>query len=479
MAQLHLFVKDQTLTIKSDIDKVVENSENYLKADVTLLDEYWEDLDLSLLVEYDGSTYPCGEGSGYRTYIVNSSYIQPPGFFLTLVGRGEEIQIPTNSIFVPVHLSNSLVPDEELIDPPERWDSAIDGFNTTISEFKETVNGTINEFEETVNKFKATVEDKIKGLGGRVTTNEGNISDLQTNVETTKGNLSTFIGQTENNISELGGRIDTIEGQELNERITTNEGNISNLQTNVETTKNKLFSTDILQLHQRETQNAFIGLNKKWIKVDSPDYEFVLMPIKKGDVVNITVADEREEKKPSGSIALLNGLPEIKENGSVNFVEDSYWQERKDIIGEHTYSSLPDDAQYLYVSLVYNGIEVPLTRLEINGYDYLLSAKDNIQKTIDALSSVSVVEEITNQSNNDELPTAKAVKEYTDAIKEYTDNEMSNLEGQVKKYTDNEISNLEERIKILEEMGIADPELTQDYEQAFELLGDISPEEGE
>ncbi|HEY0503041.1 MAG TPA: hypothetical protein VGD42_06045 [Lysobacter sp.] len=100
---------------------------------------------------------------------------------------------------------------------------------------KEAVNGSQLY---TTNQAVAQNTSDIAGLDGRVTTNEGDISTLNTNVS----NIDNRVTQNTTDISSLDSRVTVNEGDittlqgdvtNLGGRVTTNEGNITSLQTTV------------------------------------------------------------------------------------------------------------------------------------------------------------------------------------------------------------------------------------------------------
>ena len=85
MANLYLSVKGQTLTVKSDIDRIVENSINYLKINIdTSQDSEWSDPDLKIKCilsnkEEEPSTF-------YANNYITKDFLKAPGFVVHLVG---------------------------------------------------------------------------------------------------------------------------------------------------------------------------------------------------------------------------------------------------------------------------------------------------------------------------------------------------------------------------------------------------------
>ena len=82
MAILKLTVEGQTLKVKSEIDKIVENSINYLDYELILNDAHWneEGLAKEVIVTYNGSSNVCVDG------VIPNSIIHPPGFLVSVIG---------------------------------------------------------------------------------------------------------------------------------------------------------------------------------------------------------------------------------------------------------------------------------------------------------------------------------------------------------------------------------------------------------
>ena len=115
MANLYLSVKGQTLTVKSDIDRIVENSINYLKINI----------DTSKDPEWNGLTVKCIISKGKQDAAfsdknhITKDFLKAPGFVVHLVGYSVnkdgnyEKLIPTNPVIVTIHPTGVLNAEDE------------------------------------------------------------------------------------------------------------------------------------------------------------------------------------------------------------------------------------------------------------------------------------------------------------------------------------------------------------------------------
>ena len=141
MANLYLSVKGQTLTVKSDIDRIVENSINYLKINIdTSQDSEWSDPNLNIKCILSNKEK---SSAFYENNYVTKDFLKAPGFVAHLIGYslnedGETYKkvIPTNPVIVTIYPTGVLnakdEPEEEI---ESGWaDKVIQSFNDKISE---------------------------------------------------------------------------------------------------------------------------------------------------------------------------------------------------------------------------------------------------------------------------------------------------------------------------------------------------------
>jgi hypothetical protein len=110
MAILTFKIKGQTLSIKSKIDKLVENSINYLTYDILLeSDDGWEGCGINIFfTSFLGKTIKIPVTTLGESYNVPKEVIKAPGFMVNMIGskatkeNEEGIVITTQPIFVSV-----------------------------------------------------------------------------------------------------------------------------------------------------------------------------------------------------------------------------------------------------------------------------------------------------------------------------------------------------------------------------------------
>ena len=116
MAILTFEVKGQTLTVKSSIGRIVENSINYLDYEIKSDDPAWEQENLGkylIITTKDGKSYE----QGYSP-ISGDNIIKTPGFQVSVIGKKEKtdddngIQITTQPVFVQVYPSGATEGDK-------------------------------------------------------------------------------------------------------------------------------------------------------------------------------------------------------------------------------------------------------------------------------------------------------------------------------------------------------------------------------
>ena len=121
-----------------------------------------------------------------------------------------------------------------------------------------------------VNKTEECV-DTVSEFDTRLTTAEGNITNLQGRMTTAEGSITTL----QSGVTSLQGRMTTAEGDisGLKTRMTTAEGNISTLQTNVTNLSNHDETTDravqALETNMTTAQGDISGLKTRMTAAES------------------------------------------------------------------------------------------------------------------------------------------------------------------------------------------------------------------
>ena len=140
MAILTFEVKGQTLTVKSSIGRIVENSVNYLNYDIVTSDPDWIGLAKKLIITTSEGATEIGESE--QEYIPNKKIISP-GFQVSIVGysineTGEELdkRITTYPIFISVSPAGPLEGSnpENKLPVPSEGDEINESFNKVYEE---------------------------------------------------------------------------------------------------------------------------------------------------------------------------------------------------------------------------------------------------------------------------------------------------------------------------------------------------------
>jgi len=325
MAILTLKVKGQTLTVESEIDRIVENSVNYLDFEIIRDDENWEDLATKVIVTYDKKAWEAFT-------IIPSETIHSPGFTISIIGYrkpgtngdndlGEIVTTYPVAVKVfPSGATNGSDPEDTAIEL-----STAEELNAKIDNVKYQANEKIDDLTEKI----TTLSDENKEINEEITKINEEIVSLSENV-------SNKIQETEQNLI------------------------------------NTIYSMDLLNIQYRERIKGAILTSRIWGMV-TDNYQFVLIPVKGGNIVDIT-----SNGYINGTMACLKSFSGVVDGESPDFSEVEGWTGRVDFAG-NTKRVLPDDAKYLYILVVYSGQDCTPIKCNIGGYDYLTTAHENIQ----------------------------------------------------------------------------------------------------
>lgn len=161
MAILTLKVKGQTLTVESEIDRIVENSVNYLDFKIICDDENWEDLATKVIVTYDKKAWEAFT-------IIPSETIHSPGFTISVIGYrspginsdddlGEIVTTYPVAVKVfPSGATNGSDPEDTAIDF-----STADELNAKITEINSSLSSTIEGLDEKIEENTLKITDVI------------------------------------------------------------------------------------------------------------------------------------------------------------------------------------------------------------------------------------------------------------------------------------------------------------------------------
>lgn len=226
MAILTFEVKGQTLTVKSSIGRIVENSVNYLNYDIVTSDPDWMGLAKKLIITTSEGATEIGESE--QEYIPNKKIISP-GFQVSIVGystneTGEELdkRITTYPIFISVSPAGPLKgadPDNSLPVPSE-GEVINDTFNEVFEEIQKT-NDTINEisnnktnnFSSPNNENYPTTKAVSDFVGKSILTSEEKLNDDISLKETASNKVEEIEDETStNNYPSVKAVVDFVKG---------------------------------------------------------------------------------------------------------------------------------------------------------------------------------------------------------------------------------------------------------------------------
>ena len=233
MAKLYLEVTNQTLVVHSDIERIVENSLNYLEYEIINKTDDWDSFVKKIVVTYDNDSWEHSYPSVEEERVIHPGAIHAPGFTISVVGtktedkNGEAVvigRIPTNSVTIKVWPSGSINGDNVQHDfpgEPADFETQFNelknqvGLNTTdISELKKTSDTTLLEkverVEEQINVLNtsiSTLDTKTSELATEISSLNTDVSDLTTMFSDVEEDVTTL----ETNILELNTKISKLE----------------------------------------------------------------------------------------------------------------------------------------------------------------------------------------------------------------------------------------------------------------------------
>lgn len=208
MAKLYLEVKNQTLSVRCDIDRIVENSVNYLEYEVIFRTEDWNSITGKRIV----ITYNNGKSIKQQSLtdekIIPHEALHSPGFAISLVGEntssGKVVnRIPTSQVYIKVYPSGEIYGDNVQVEfPSASFESQFDELkgivevNTEkIEDLEQSIGNTENwaALREDVNKIETeTIPSLREETNVALAAIEGSIGTTNSNLETTNSNLETL-----------------------------------------------------------------------------------------------------------------------------------------------------------------------------------------------------------------------------------------------------------------------------------------------
>lgn len=202
MAKLYLEVKNQTLSVRCDIDRIVENSINYLEYEIAFSEDWAQYTTKKIIVTYRGNTYERNIDNNkipYEALCTPGFSISVLGFYL--VGGKIEGRNVTNEVLIKVHPSGKLSGNNATdITPDATWTeemenridileeiSGLSGAKDLVSRVK-TNESDIATIQEEISVLPQIKED-ILTLETNYTTQEEKLIKVQSISNTNKDNI--------------------------------------------------------------------------------------------------------------------------------------------------------------------------------------------------------------------------------------------------------------------------------------------------
>lgn len=191
MAILTFKIKGQTLSIESKIDKVVENSVNYLTYKILLeSDDGWEGCGINIFfTSFLGETIKFPVTTLGKSYNVPKEVIKTPGFMVNMIGskatkEGEEgVVITTQPIFVSVvggGKSEGIEVSETNITQStiEALNTSIAGLGEDLTDLETALNSSITRLEKDLTNLEIALNEK-EDINNKTITIDRNSTDAQ------------------------------------------------------------------------------------------------------------------------------------------------------------------------------------------------------------------------------------------------------------------------------------------------------------
>lgn len=202
MAILTFEVKGQTLTVKSSIGRIVENSINYLECEIKSDDPEWNQENLGkylVITTKDGKSYEQGYG-----IISGDNIIKAPGFQVSVIGKKEEsgeekgIQITTQPVFVQVYPSGATKGDGTpgtILPALSAGEQQLIAFQNAVDSIEEILDNKVSDFSSPNNENYPTT----KAVSDFVESSISNETlQINNNINVIKNNLNEKINTKAN-----------------------------------------------------------------------------------------------------------------------------------------------------------------------------------------------------------------------------------------------------------------------------------------
>ena len=257
MAKLTLDIKNQTLTVRGDIDRIVENSVNYLEYEINTTSD-WNNLSKVVIVTYNNGKNSEAHSDGK----IKNQLIRAPGFSISVVGTGtvkdpntgeeKTLTIPTNEVLVKIYPSGRLSGDNNPSEEPEPgFGERMTAVEADIKLIKEQIPAegelqTIRDQNAEIQNSFTTINNT---LGEHTTSISENASEIQTNKENIEKNASDII----KNAEEIGNHTKTLIEQSQNiENNSTAIQEINNTRLAAQVKNNILYIDYFKNIEQKE-----------------------------------------------------------------------------------------------------------------------------------------------------------------------------------------------------------------------------------
>jgi hypothetical protein len=223
MAKLTLDIKNQTLTVRCDIDRIVENSVNYLEYEINTTSD-WNNLSKVVIVTYNDGKNSEAHSDGK----IKNQLIRAPGFLISVVGTGtvkdpntgeeKTLTIPTNEVLVKIYPSGRLSGDDNPSEEPEPgFGERMAAVEADIKSIKEQIPA---EGElQTIRDQNATIQNSFTAINNTLGEHTTNISENASEIQINKENI-------EKNTKNINTSKDKIEAHE--KTLTEQSQNIEN-----------------------------------------------------------------------------------------------------------------------------------------------------------------------------------------------------------------------------------------------------------
>lgn len=258
MAKLTLDIKNQTLTVRCDIDRIVENSVNYLEYEINTTSD-WDGLTKKVIISYNNgknSVEPEEEDN-----LIPYEAIIAPGFSVNVVGyhsegEGEDAKITkrimTNEVLIKVYPGGKTngqnkpqtLPGADSEDRLRAVEQKVSDLETRVPAEGELQ--TIRDQNAEIQNSFTTINNT---LGEHTTSISENASEIQTNKDNIEKNASDII----KNAEEIGNHTKTLIEQSQNiENNSTAIQEINNTRLAAQVKNNILYIDYFKNIEQKE-----------------------------------------------------------------------------------------------------------------------------------------------------------------------------------------------------------------------------------